>query len=72
MKWHVGQRVYCTWRNCYVHSGSEEVIVRVGRKWAYIEKGYRFDDSGYMDGGEYSSPGKVWESEAEYDKWCAR
>lgn len=40
-------------------------IERVGRRWAYFaEAGYRFDiRTGEIDGGDYSSPGSVFESE---------
>ena len=46
-------------------------VSKVGRRWISVDgKGYssmRFDaETGRIDGGAYSSPGKVYASEAEY------
>jgi hypothetical protein len=36
-------------------------ITRVGRKWATLDDGNRFDvTNGLLDGRNYSSPGRVW------------
>lgn len=43
--------------------GRWQTIVKIGRKWAQLSDGNRFDvrDS-QLDGGIYSSPGRVWGS----------
>lgn len=50
----------------------EAVVVSVGRKWAKLTMGdredYRMDiSSGYIDGGDYSPPGRCYASKEEYD-----
>lgn len=40
-------------------------VESVGRKWVMLSDGNRVDkESGVVDGGKYSSPGKVWTEEA--------
>lgn len=42
-------------------------VTKVGRVWATLESGDRFDiASGRLDGKGYASPGRVWESSDEY------
>ena len=46
-------------------------ITKIGRRWITVDDGgykpTRFDaETRRIDGGEYSSPGRVYESEAEY------
>jgi hypothetical protein len=46
-------------------------VSKIGRRWITLDdsghKPTRFDaETHYIDGGAYSSPGKVYESEAEY------
>ena len=44
------------------------LITKIGRKWVYLNVGgYRFNKAtGHVDGGEYSSPGRVYPSKAAY------
>jgi hypothetical protein len=40
-------------------------VVSVGRKWAKLSNLHRADkETGWVDGGGYSSPGRVWTEEA--------
>lgn len=45
-------------------------ITKIGRKWATLSDGNRFDytakDWRLVDGGRYSSPGRLWDSEQQY------
>jgi hypothetical protein len=58
--------------------GHEVTVVKVGRKWAEIDKQVdrmrtyaagRIDiKTMFLDGGRYSSPGRCWLSKADYDR----
>ena len=44
-------------------------VAKVGRVWATLENGERFDMvGGRLDGKGYASPGRVWESSEEFDR----
>lgn len=44
-----------------------ETVTAVGHKWGYLGRRSRFNlATGWIDGGEYSSPGRVWPSEEAY------
>lgn len=46
-------------------------ITKVGRKWLTLSNYYRVDrDDLRADGGNYSSPGRCWLSQEEYEKAC--
>jgi hypothetical protein len=46
----------------------EVVVMKVGRKWAYLSGRDRIDlESWGMDGGEYISPGRCYESKDAYE-----
>ncbi len=50
---------------------SREVVVsNIGRKWVYFDEGNgRFDaETWLVDGGMYSSPATIYESQDEYEK----
>jgi hypothetical protein len=72
MKWEVGQKVFIVGgfygRKPYF---SEGIITKIGRKWAYLD-GWRkksFNmETGWIDGGQYTSPGRVYSSQSEYEK----
>lgn len=64
-KYNVGDTLYCVYFNR--RSPQTVTITKVGRKWLHLSNGYRADiDTLILDGGEYSSPGKCWMSQAEY------
>ena len=44
-------------------------VSKVGRKWVYFDNGYsRFDkDTMQIDGGNYTSPGRVFVNKRHYD-----
>jgi hypothetical protein len=52
--------------------GYSVTVTRIGSKWAYLSNGERASKSGRVDGGVYSSPGDVYESEAVYNQELAR
>lgn len=64
----VGQELfYVKTHNKYV-KGTCVVVVKIGRKWAELSNGDRINkDTLWTDGGQYSSPGRCWLSEADYD-----
>jgi hypothetical protein len=69
--WHVGMMVFVVIdkdRNRV--STFYEAITKIGRKWITIGEGYkpyRFDaETLFLDGGDYSSPGRVYASERDY------
>jgi hypothetical protein len=67
MGWQVGMEVFVV-RHGYTKNpqGRMETVTKVGRQWIYLARD-RFDcDSLELDGAGYSSPGKVFLSEAEY------
>lgn len=46
----------------------EATITAVARKWATMGPHGRFDrETGAVDGGKYSSTGRVWRSRADYE-----
>lgn len=49
-------------------------IEKVGRVWATFDRGLHRARTvdGYVDGGEFSSPGTLWPSEAEHTAHVAR
>lgn len=48
-------------------------VVKVGRKWAELSNRFRIDvDTMEGDGGKgYSSPGKAWPSQVDYEAYMA-
>lgn len=41
----------------------KRTVIKVGRKWVYLNNSSRFDDSFQIDGEGYSSPGEVYLTE---------
>lgn len=76
----VGQKLWCVSRERYgrIKPDDREVtITKVGRKWAYLDypsrDEYRIDKSTlFIDGGEYTSPGRCYHSREEYESELAR
>jgi hypothetical protein len=59
----VGQSVFVVVRGRERHCK----VTKVGRRWVELDAGYRFESSNMqLDGGKYSSPGSVWNSESAY------
>lgn len=48
-------------------------VIKVGRKWAELSNRFRIDlETMEGDGGKgYSSPGKAWQSQADYEAYMA-
>jgi hypothetical protein len=69
-RWSVGQKVVVAMsRGHQKITLHESEITKIGRKWVTL-KGYhgRFDmETGWIDGGDYLSPGRVWTSKEEYE-----
>lgn len=65
MTWKVGQQVFVVYNGNYLSQKPRwETIEKIGRKWATISSGNRFDiKSGSLDGGNFVSPGRVWTTE---------
>jgi hypothetical protein len=73
----VGDKLFVQYfRYPHVGEGRLETITKVGRKWVYLDSGYRFEleyvqnKMMYLDGGNYSSPGRVWLCEGDYVNHC--
>ena len=69
----VGDKLY------FVYSGNcprPSVVVdvfKVGRVWGHLSNGYRIDlKTLRADAGQYSSPGRAWNSKVEHDEKVAR
>ena len=61
-----GQKVYLVYRDNRRDSRWVEVT-KVGRKWAYFPYNRRFDKNTlFVDGGDCSSPGRVYLKEQDY------
>ena len=71
MEYKVGQKVWVEYYQNRAGSGGEIEVTKVGRKWAELDKGrYRVEiGSAQIDGGNYSSPGRVWPSKADADAY---
>lgn len=71
MKLKVGQEVFLqVHTHRYGESGSLRPthVTKVGRKWIQVP-GYRFDaETFFLDGGEYSSPGRAWLARSDYEQ----
>ena len=55
------------------HTKDREVtIAKIGRKWVTLSDGNRFDRTSeswrIVDGGGYSSPGRLWDSKEQYEE----
>ena len=64
----VGDKLFIQY---YRGSSKLETVTKVGRKWIYLDSGYRFEkqNAGRMlglDGDGYTSPGRVWMCEGDY------
>ena len=65
----VGDTLWVTWRDPKRGRRTSFVVAKVGRKWVHGTCGYRFaKDSWYIDGGNYSSPGRVWPTKAHAEE----
>jgi hypothetical protein len=71
MEYKVGQKLYVEYMHRYHSADNWLVVAKVGRKWVSLvyessrpgETCHRVAlDSTYLDGGNYSSPGRLWES----------
>ena len=70
-KCEVGKKFFFVSRGSSISSRNCEVtVIKVGRKWARLSNGYRFDlrskDWRDVDGGNLISPGRLWDSGALY------
>lgn len=74
MEYKVGQTLWFERTlNAKPGSGEDLVVTKVARKWVSLARArfpnhnvYRVPvDCNYVDGGEYSSPGRVWASKEE-------
>lgn len=64
----VGQRLYYVGRHKHERP-SWVTIEKVGSRWAYLSNRKRIDiDTFYADGGNYSSPGRCYWSQDEYER----
>lgn len=68
MTWEVGQRVFLSRSDRRWGADRWATITKVARKWVYLgEERERFDkETGVIDGGDFSSPGRAWRSEDDY------
>lgn len=65
-KYYVDQEVF--YKPNY-QPGRKVIIDKIGNKWVYFKYANRFDiKTGYVDGGKYPSPGKIYLNEDEYKK----
>jgi hypothetical protein len=65
----VGDKLWYTPRSYSSGLNSWLVVHKVGRKWAHFTGGLRIDitdNRNDVDGGGYSSPGRVWRSQEEW------
>lgn len=72
MKYQIGQRLWYVpkWVSAY-NQPKEVTVDAVGRKWVACGQ-IRFDkESGSVDGGRNSSPGRVYASREEYERIVA-
>lgn len=58
-------------------NGGLETITKVGRKWVYLNSGYRFERDAenkmmLIDGKGFSSPGRVWMCEGDYKAYLSK
>lgn len=69
MKYEVGQKLWYVPNRTSAHLRPREVTVEsIGRKWVTCGR-MRFDkETGIVDGGSYSSPGRVYASREEYER----
>lgn len=52
---------------------TSDVVSKIGRVWVTLASGQRFDpETGEIDGGDYDSPGRVWLSVEDHDRYQAR
>jgi len=70
-KWKVGQKVFVVIvLNQKEPNSGYETITKVGRKWVTCGEGWRerrfCRKTKLIDGGEYSSPGEIYNSEDDY------
>ena len=61
----VGQKLYFVSNVRYKKNAVVE-IVKIGRKYAYLDNGDRIDDRLRVDGNGYNSPGKCYLSKRQY------
>lgn len=67
-----GDVLLVRWNNRRNGEPSEIGVVTVGRKWIHLQGGYRLEiGKRELDGGEYSSPGRVYFSREQYDSETA-
>lgn len=64
----VGQNLWWVPQNGRHSSPGNVTVVRVARKYAYLDNGYRiYNDSLMADGGQYSAPGYCYLSQEAYE-----
>lgn len=69
MKFEIGQQLYFV-PNPFANDKQKRLLTieKVGNRWLTLSNGYRADkDTLEADGGNYSSPGRCWLSQQEYD-----
>jgi hypothetical protein len=66
----VGMSFFCALNERRHTKGGTVSIDKIGRKWVTLSDGNRFDRTSenwrIVDGGGYSSPGRLWDSEQQY------
>lgn len=71
----VGQELYFVPSDLRWRSPSTVRVTKIGRRWAYIDRGYdsRIDkETWVVDGHGYGSPGRCYRSEADWRSHCRR
>lgn len=68
MEFEVGQKLFCVENNWRRKASYKYIkIQKIGRKWLTMEDGDRVDkNTMYIDGGKFSSPGRAYMSEEDY------
>lgn len=76
MQFEVGMELYFVPSDPRRQKNQLVKVEKVGRKWVNLDNGYRFDKEAkygmWVDGGEYSSPGRLYLSKEDYDKDCKK
>jgi hypothetical protein len=68
IKYEVGMTVWYVERRNSGEHGRAVTVAKVGRRWATLSTGNRVAiGQTAVDGGVYSSPGRIYASRAEYD-----
>lgn len=65
----VGQQLWWVWTEKRRGDNKYVTVTKIGRKWVYVDKGYRLDPlTMRVDGEGYTSPATCYLSKEEYEK----